>query len=104
MKRPFIFVLALSILMVTISVFNSLIFYDSSGVTSSKKNELKTKNYESVDEDSPKINVYNVDENKTEEMDMEEYLYGVVSSEMPSTFDEEALKAQAISAQNLCSI
>lgn len=99
MKRPFIFVLALSILMVTISVFNSLIFYDSSGVTSSKKNELKTKNYESVDEDSPKINVYNVDENKTEEMDMEEYLYGVVSSEMPSTFDEEALKAQAISAR-----
>ena len=30
---------------------------------------------------------------------MEEYLYGVLSSEMPSTFDEEALKAQAVAAR-----
>lgn len=100
MKRPFIFVLLLSFLIVIISVFNSFIFYDDDeGAISRAKNEQKYKNYESVDEKSPKINVYNADEDKTEEMDMEEYLYGVLSSEMPSTFDEEALKAQAISAR-----
>ena len=30
---------------------------------------------------------------------MEEYLYGVLASEMPSTFNIEALKAQAIAAR-----
>ena len=33
------------------------------------------------------------------ELLVEEYLYSVVSSEMPSTYPEEALKAQAISAR-----
>ena len=33
------------------------------------------------------------------ELLVEEYLYSVVPSEMPSTYPEEALKAQAISAR-----
>lgn len=33
------------------------------------------------------------------ELSVEEYLYGVVPSEMPSTYPEEALKAQAVSAR-----
>ena len=32
-------------------------------------------------------------------MDMEEYLYGVLSGEMPSEFNIEALKAQAVAAR-----
>lgn len=32
-------------------------------------------------------------------IDLEEYLYGVVSSEMPSTYELEALKAQAVAAR-----
>ena len=55
--------------------------------------------YEKINKDSPTINVYKADENKVEKMDIEEYLYGVLSSEMPSSFDEEALKAQAIAAR-----
>lgn len=37
--------------------------------------------------------------NKVEEIKIDEYLYGVVSSEMPASFEIEALKAQAVSAR-----
>ena len=36
---------------------------------------------------------------EVEEIGIDEYLYGVVSSEMPANFEEEALKAQAIVAR-----
>ncbi len=34
-----------------------------------------------------------------EEMELEDYLWGVVAAEMPAAFDEEALKAQAVAAR-----
>ncbi len=37
--------------------------------------------------------------NEIEEIKLDEYLYGVVSSEMPANFEEEALKAQAVVAR-----
>ena len=37
--------------------------------------------------------------NTVEEIKIDEYLYGVVSSEMPASFEIEALKAQAIVAR-----
>ena len=37
--------------------------------------------------------------NKVEELKLDEYLYGVVSAEMPASFEEEALKAQAVVAR-----
>lgn len=46
-----------------------------------------------------KISVYNKAFNKTEIMDLEEYLKGVVAAEMPADFDMEALKAQAVAAR-----
>ena len=36
---------------------------------------------------------------KVEELKLDEYLYGVVSAEMPASFEEEALKAQAVVAR-----
>lgn len=101
MKKPFIFILLLSFSLVIVSVVGSLLFYDdnSPNITVVKKKINKEITYETIDKDSPTINVYNVDKNKVEKMDIEEYLYGVLSSEMPSTFDEEALKAQAIAAR-----
>ncbi len=36
---------------------------------------------------------------KVKKMDLEEYLWGVVAAEMPASFEEEALKAQAIAAR-----
>jgi len=45
------------------------------------------------------IKVYNLKTNEVMVIDFEEYLKGVVSSEMPAEFNEEALKAQAITAR-----
>ena len=64
--------------------------------------DYKTKkilNYETINEKSPIIELYNHKIDKTYEIDMEEYLIGVVSAEMPSDFHKEALKAQAVAAR-----
>ncbi|WP_243159413.1 stage II sporulation protein D [Clostridium sp. SM-530-WT-3G] len=46
-----------------------------------------------------KVKVYIKEENKVIELDLEDYITGVVASEMPANFNEEALKAQAIAAR-----
>ncbi|MEG0180600.1 MAG: stage II sporulation protein D [Terrisporobacter sp.] len=101
MKKPLIFVFSLFLLIVSVSILGTLLFYKDNGEQNVKKNSIKTeeRSYEAVNKKSPKINVYDVDNQRVMEMDMEEYLYGVLSSEMPSTFDIEALKAQAIAAR-----
>lgn len=45
------------------------------------------------------ITVYRNATGKTEKVPFETYVKGVVSSEMPSTFEEEALKAQSVAAR-----
>lgn len=45
------------------------------------------------------IKVYNLKTNEVIVIDFEEYLKGVVSSEMPAEFNIEALKAQAVTAR-----
>ena len=45
------------------------------------------------------IKLLHADTNKIEEIDLDTYLYGVVSAEMPVSFEEEALKAQAVVAR-----
>ncbi|BCZ44517.1 stage II sporulation protein D [Clostridium gelidum] len=46
-----------------------------------------------------KVKIYRKEEDKIEELDLEEYIMGVVASEVPANFNEEALKAQAIAAR-----
>ncbi len=46
-----------------------------------------------------KIKLYHTSTKKIEELPIDEYLYGVVSAEMPASFEEEALKAQAVVAR-----
>ena len=45
------------------------------------------------------IKLYHKEEEKVEELPIDEYLYGVVSAEMPANFELEALKAQAVAAR-----
>ena len=54
-----------------------------------------TQNYE----DSKTIKLLHSETGQIEEINLEEYLYGVVSSEMPANFEIEALKAQAVVAR-----
>lgn len=46
-----------------------------------------------------KLKIFLAKENKVVEMSLEEYLPGVVASEMPANFELEALKAQAVAAR-----
>lgn len=46
-----------------------------------------------------KVNLYLKEENKVVQLDLEEYITGVVASEVPADFNDEALKAQAIAAR-----
>ncbi len=45
------------------------------------------------------VSVFNHIDNTTAEMDMTDYLTGVVAAEMPAAFEEDALKAQAVAAR-----
>lgn len=52
-----------------------------------------------TDDGVPVLSVYDTNDKKTEEMDIETYLMGVVAGEMKNTWPMEALKAQAILAR-----
>ena len=69
--------------------------------TENDSNENKTEIIESTYDykQYQTIKLFHVSENKTEYLALDEYLYGVVSAEMPASFEEEALKAQAIVAR-----
>ena len=54
---------------------------------------------EPMREDDGKISVYLHEEDRIEEMTMNDYLVGALAAEMPAAFDEEALKAQAVAAR-----
>lgn len=45
------------------------------------------------------VRLYVHDENKIQQLQLEDYLVGVVAAEMPAAFPEEALKAQAVAAR-----
>ncbi|KYZ76346.1 stage II sporulation protein SpoIID [Anaerosporomusa subterranea] len=49
--------------------------------------------------DNIKIKVYLHEEDRIVDMDLEEYVQGVVAAEMPAEFHVEALKAQAVAAR-----
>jgi stage II sporulation protein D len=46
-----------------------------------------------------KVKLYHKDKDSVEKLDLEEYIMGVVASEVPASFGEEALKAQAVAAR-----
>lgn len=46
-----------------------------------------------------KIKLFHPETSQIEELNIDEYLYGVVSSEMPASFELEALKAQSVVAR-----
>lgn len=67
-----------------------------------EKPETKQEDAEVIDFDYKQYNKIKLLHTKTgeiEEIPLDEYLYGVVSSEMPANFELEALKAQAVVAR-----
>lgn len=118
--RKMIVTVKLKDILIGIIVFNlciilfSMIFVGvnkgRSSIDNNSKNNIKqngnigdkeSKENKSILEKSidPKINVYLKKEDKVITLDLEEYVLGVVSAEMPANFHEEALKAQAVAAR-----
>ena len=107
MNNPLRILAGVIVCSVTLPIFLSVVSYDDIETNTPQKQEQliekkspsKYINYETVDKNAPKINIYNHKTGKTQQMDIEEYLYGVLSGEMPSDFNIEALKAQAVAAR-----
>jgi len=62
------------------------------------KQEVKASPIQQAEKDV-KVYVHNTQTGKLEVVSLEEYLIGVVASEMPTKFDVEALKAQTVAAR-----
>lgn len=82
-----LFIILPSILLSTHAIFHKL---PSPAIPKIFVNKIKTPEY---------INVYRHAYGVTEVIPFEDYIKGVVAGEMPSTFEHEALKAQAIAAR-----
>lgn len=67
-------------------------------IVSVKKDENYQKNSSVISDET--IDVLFADEKVVRTMNLEEYLCGVVAAEMPASFENEALKAQAVAARS----
>lgn len=65
-------------------------------VISFNKNET---NFNLSKNNEVSVKLKNVDNNEVTNINLEEYIIGVVAAEMPASFNEEALKAQAVAAR-----
>lgn len=74
-----------------------------SQVSTSTQDDINSQNKDSPNEYIYKnygtIKLLHTKTSQVEEMDLDTYLYGVVSAEMPASFEKEALKAQAVVAR-----
>ena len=85
MNNPLRILAGVIVCSVTLPIFLSVVSYDDIETNTpqkqeqliEKKSSSKYINYETVDKDSPKINIYNHKTGKTQQMDIEEYLYGL---------------------------
>ena len=84
------------LLLIVILLFGGVIFMPQKKELEENK-EIK----EEVKEDNKAIfvNLLNEETNTITKENLEEYVVGVVSAEMPSVFNMEALKAQAVAAR-----
>ncbi len=73
------------------------------GTSTNNENAIQNtepeKNEEPTQTENRTVKLLHAKTGEIEELPMDEYLYGVVSAEMPANYQEEALKAQAIVAR-----
>jgi stage II sporulation protein D len=118
MKNPILILLCLVICSVAAPILITAVSYNETELSSSNKvtvakadkeenkadnkTDVKSEkilNLETVNKESPKIDIYNHKLGKYQKIDLEEYLSGVLAGEMSPDFDIEALRAQAIAAR-----
>ena len=64
-----------------------------------KEEEIPVKTNNNKNNKYDLVKIYNVRTSQVEELELEEYVKGVVAAEMPAEFHIEALKAQAVAAR-----
>jgi len=106
MRKLIIYILILILFSFLIPILFTNKFGDSKQTFSKIENiDNKNENSSNINESSydyKKYNTVKVLHTKTgsvENLNLDEYLYGVVSAEMPASFEKEALKAQSIVAR-----
>lgn len=77
---------------------------DNKNLIKGKDSVIEPEKYENLIKDGliskiSKVKVFITKENNIKEINLEEYVAGVVAAEMPAEFDLEALKAQAVAAR-----
>ncbi len=77
---------------------------DNKSLNKNKNSVIKPEEYEKLIKNGllpriSKVKVFISKENTIKELNLEEYVTGVVAAEMPAEFDVEALKAQAVAAR-----
>lgn len=95
LKYILIFILIVIVLPILCTKKRKVQNVQTSEITEEKKQEIEKYDYSKY----KTIKLYHANTSQTEEVSLDDYLYGVVSSEMPASFEMEALKAQAIVAR-----
>ncbi len=87
------------IILIIIIKCGSIVFQSKTEETMSEQEELPVAYKEFDYGDYTTIKLLHTNTGEVEEIALDVYLYGVVSAEMPASYDEEALRAQAIVAR-----
>lgn len=97
MKKIIIYVVFVVVLIFTMPI----VFTDKFGKTEEvSTEEVNEKPYEKANYgDLSTIRLWHNDTGQVEELEFDTYLYGVVSAEMPASYEIEALRAQAVVAR-----
>lgn len=96
MKKILMYIVFVIVLMITMPI----VFTDNFSKTEQTSTKETTPTYEKADYgDLNTIRLLHQDAGQVEELDFDTYLYGVVSAEMPASYELEALRAQAVVAR-----
>lgn len=99
-KRNLEVVIFIGVIILSIFIIPILFgFLSSSSIAESKDTDIKKNQKLTELVNIKEVEVYISKENKVEKVSLEDYVLSVVSSEMPASFHEEALKAQAVLAR-----
>lgn len=100
LKMKPIVVLSAVLFVVTIMIPTLLVLPFMEKTTGKLGEELASKEIEAaVDQPAVEVAIYRDSLDKIEKLPLEDYIAGVVAAEMPSEFELEALKAQALTAR-----
>lgn len=104
LKKNFVYIMLMTIIVVFTMILLPVLFLNINGagdhISSFKLNEnnIEKKSGLLFSGDG-KVKLYRREKGIVEELELEDYIKGVVASEMPANFEEEALKAQAVAAR-----